>query len=145
MSTNEFEVQPAQAVEVGRAAVRPLPPNKADPIMQDEHTQEEHAQEPLTKSGVADAGERAVMVIVCLLCAVHLLTSTGEGKIQRGSDCAHGRDPRRRSCKGRVQGPQADIQPWRLGRLSTHRRHQWSALQTRGGCARERSKAPVKV
>jgi hypothetical protein len=56
MSTDESEAQPAQAIEVGRAAVRPLPLPKADPITQDETT-----QEPLTKSGVADAGERAVM------------------------------------------------------------------------------------
>lgn len=61
MSTEEVEGQPAHAIEVGQAVMRPSPPRSADSTVQDEH-----AQEPLTKSGVAIAGERAVMVSVRL-------------------------------------------------------------------------------
>lgn len=55
-----LEAQDAQTIEVGRAGVRPSPPNKADPVMQYEHTGDESTQEP-QKSGVA-LGEKAVMV-----------------------------------------------------------------------------------
>ncbi|KAF3005026.1 hypothetical protein E8E13_009022 [Curvularia kusanoi] len=55
-----LEAQAAQTIEVGRAGVRPSPPNKADPVMQYEHTGDENTQEPLQKSGVA-LGEQAVM------------------------------------------------------------------------------------
>lgn len=67
MSTNELEVQPVEAVEVGRAAVKPLPP-KANP-MQEEYTQDPLNHEPpKTKSGVRNAETVALVRIACSTC-----------------------------------------------------------------------------
>lgn len=52
--------------------------------MQDEQTQVEPTEEPLQKSGVANAGEKAVMVMSICSLMMTLLTSQAKARYQEG-------------------------------------------------------------